>query len=89
MEINLFKLLLKRHVYGPAYPIFGLFGFFFQPVQYFCLTTIQPEQYFSAKFQISRNSPISSGDVSKHFNHYELTRASMNPISKQFPSSLN
>ena len=26
---------------------FGLFGLFFQPEQYFSLTTIQPEQYFS------------------------------------------
>ena len=34
-----------------AYPIFGLFGFFFQPEQYFSLTIIQPEQCFSAKFQ--------------------------------------
>jgi len=33
-----------------AYPIFGLFGFFFQPEQYFSLTTIQPEQYFLASF---------------------------------------
>ena len=33
-----------------AYPIFGLFGFFFQSKQYFSLTTIQPEQCFSASF---------------------------------------
>ena len=26
-----------------AYPIFDLFGLFFQPEQYFSLTTIQPE----------------------------------------------
>ena len=34
-----------------AYPISGLFGFFFQPEQCFSLTTFQPEQCFSAKFQ--------------------------------------
>ena len=34
-----------------AYPISGLFGFFFQPEQCFSLTTFQPEQYFSAKIQ--------------------------------------
>ena len=37
-----------------AYPIFGLLGWFFQPEQYFSLTTIQPEQCFqsvSAKIQ--------------------------------------
>jgi len=37
-----------------AYLIFGLFGFFFQPEPCFFLTTIQPEQYFSASF--SQNS---------------------------------
>ena len=37
-----------------AYPIFDLFDFFFKPGQCFSLTTIQPEQYFSASFsQIS------------------------------------
>jgi len=34
-----------------AYPISGLFGFFFQPEQCFSLTTFQPEQYFSAEIQ--------------------------------------
>ena len=37
-----------------AYPEIGLFGLFFQPEQYFSLTTIQPEQCFqsvSVKFQ--------------------------------------
>ena len=33
-----------------AYPIFGLFGFFFQPEQYFPFTPIQSEQCFSVSF---------------------------------------
>jgi len=36
-----------------AYPIFGLFGLFFQPEQYFSLTAIQLKQCFSVKFQTS------------------------------------
>jgi len=43
-----------------AYLIFGLFGFFFQAEQCFSLTTIQPEQCFSASFSqnsVSRTGP--------------------------------
>jgi len=40
-----------------AYPVFDLF---FQPEQYFSLTTIQPEQCFSAKFQTSERGLIAN-----------------------------
>ena len=44
-----------------AYPMFSLFGFFFQLKQCFSLTTIQPEQCFSASF--SQNSSSRTGPV--------------------------
>ena len=47
-------------------PFGGLFGLFFQPEQCFSLTTIQPEQYFSASFSQSsdqRTGPyVACGD---------------------------
>ena len=65
-------LLLTVHVLKPLAPFAclknGLFGFFFQPEQCFSLTTIQPEQYFSASFsQVSdqRTGPLSSSVATK------------------------
>ena len=46
-----------------AYLISGLFGFFFQPEQYFSLTTFQPEQCFSASF--SQDSASRTGQSSR------------------------
>ena len=52
---------IKKSRQGPrsVYPIFGLFGFFFQLEQCFSLTTIQSEQCFSASF--SQNSTNQTG----------------------------
>ena len=47
---------------------FSLFGLFFQPEQCFSLTTIQPEQYFSASFsQVSdqRTGPLEGKNLGK------------------------
>jgi len=46
---------------------FGLFGLFFQPEQCFSLTTIQPEQYFSASF--SQSSDQRTGPLPQPDNH--------------------
>jgi len=50
----------------PFLSFFSLVGFFFQPEQYFSLTTIQPEQCFSASFSqnyASRTRPLFPGAV--------------------------
>ena len=51
---------------GPcsAYPISDLFDFFFQPEQYFSLTTIQPEQCF--QLVSAKILPAERGLISKN-----------------------
>jgi len=56
---------MHRHEYKTlelrsAYPIFNLYGFFFQSEKYFSFTIIQPEQCFqpvSTKKSVSRTGP--------------------------------